>query len=253
MINLGTFKIVENDITACDYEFILSKIEKAVSNKKKLLISPVASQTLVLAYKNKKIKTSLDKFDYLVPDSQWIKRALNLLYGIRLKKRVYGPDLMLKVCALAQKRKWNIFLYGTDLPTLDLLHKNLLARYPRLSIVGTEPSKYRNLTKTESKDLQNRLSRSGADILFIAIGSPNQEVFAERISQGQHVTIIPVGAAFDFISGVKKQAPRWMGELGFEWLFRLIQEPGRLWGRYMLLGSLFAAYIFSAFILKKRK
>jgi len=238
MINLGKFKILENHITACDYEYILHEIIQAITHRTKLLISPIASQTLVLAKDNAELKNSLEKFDYLVPDSQWVKRSINWLYGIHLKERVYGPDLMLKTCALAEKQHWRIYLYGTNHQTLSKLKSKLLSLYPKLKIVQAKPSPYRDMTKEELGKLRNSIHKSGAQIIFIAIGSPKQEVLTTQLTaQGEMDQVfIPVGAAFDFISGVKKQAPKWMGNTGLEWLFRLIQEPRRLWRRYICFG-----------------
>jgi len=255
MNNFGKFKLLENEITACDYEFILNKITRAITNKKRLLISPIASQTLVLAKENIKIKTSLDKFDYLVPDSQWVKRTINWLYGIHLNKRVYGPDLMLQICTFAQKKKWNIYLYGTNTDTLTKLKYKLLHLFPKLSIVKTEPSKYRDLTKKELINLQKSIKKNKADVVFIAIGSPKQELFTTQLTaQGKMDQVfIPVGAAFDFISGVKKQAPSWIGNIGFEWLFRLLQEPRRLYYRYTVTSFRFFLYVSTSMLGKITK
>jgi len=241
MIFLGKFKIIDNDITACDYEYILQKIHEAITKKKKLLISPIASHTLVKAHYDKKLKKILDGFDYLVPDSQWVKRAIWFLYGKRLKERVYGPKLMLRVCQLAEHKGLRIFLYGNTKLVLDKLEEKLNDLFPRLKIVGKEESKFRPLTEKEEVELIKKVEKVKSQIIFVCLGSPKQEIFSYNLSKKLKslVIIIPVGAAFDFIAGVKKQAPRWMGEIGFEWLWRLIQEPKKLWRRYLMDGLLF--------------
>jgi exopolysaccharide biosynthesis WecB/TagA/CpsF family protein len=241
MIFLGKFKIIDNDITACDYEYILQKIREAITRKKKLLISPIASHTLVKAHYDKKLKKILDGFDYLLPDSQWVKRAIWFLYGKRLKERVYGPELMLRVCQLAQDKGLKIFLYGNTQLVLDKLEKKLNNLFPKLKIVGKEESKFRPLTEKEEKELIKKIEKAKPQIIFVCLGSPKQEIFSYHLSKTlkSSVIIIPVGAAFDFIAGAKKQAPRWMGEIGFEWFFRLIHEPKKLWRRYLVDGVLF--------------
>jgi len=247
MIFKGKFKIIENKITACDYEFVLKKIEEAVKNKKSLLISPIASHTLVRAKYNKNLKKILDGFEYLVPDSQWVRWSLDWLYGVKLPNRVYGPELMLRICALSEKESYKIFLYGTTFKTLSLLEINLKKKFPKLKITGLEPSKFRELTKREWQELVDKIIKSKSEIIFIGLGSPLQEIFSYKLNnllkrRKVFKVIIPVGAAFDFISGVKKQAPKWMGDWGLEWFFRLINET-HLYNRYLIYGIIFLIFM----------
>ena len=241
MIYLGKFRIIDNLITACDYDYVLKKIEEAIKNEKTLLISPIASHTLVRSHYDKKLKKILDEFDYLLPDSQWVKRSIWFLYGERLKERVYGPDLMLKICQLSSKEKWRIFLYGNKRETLERLKIKLKKINPSINIVGEEPSKFRDLTKEEWRRLVKKIEISQSDIIFVSLGSPKQEIFSYQLKNylKKPKIIIPVGAAFDFISGVKKRAPKWMGRWGLEWMFRLIKEPDRLWKRYLIFSWIF--------------
>ena len=235
MINQGKFKILESYICACDYEYVLFKIRQAIKNKQRLLISPIASQTLVIAENDLSVKKVLDEFDLLVPDSYWVMKSLNWIHKTHLKERVYGPNLMLQTCALAEKRKYSIFLYGTHIQTLVLLKKKLLHLFPLLKLAGIEPSKYRSLDKSDHNRLSNTINRSGVNILFIALGSSLQEEVAVQLKPLlKPLIVITVGAAFDFISEVKKQAPKWVQNVGLEWSFRLLSEPRRLWKRYTL-------------------
>lgn len=249
MTFLGKFKIIDNYITACDYNFLLKKVDEAIKDKKMLLISPIASHTLVRAHYDSNLKEILDNFDYLVPDSQWVKRSIWFLYGKRLEDRVYGPDLMLKICQLAEKRSYKLFFYGNKRDVLVKLRQKLNDKFSSLNIVGGEESKFRDLTEEEMRNLVRMIEISGADIVFISLGSPKQEVFSYNLSRylKNQKILIPVGAAFDFISGVKKQASEWMKKGGLEWFFRLIYEPKRLWKRYLIDGVLFI------FLILKRK
>lgn len=249
MTFLGKFKIIDNYITACDYNFLLKKVDEAIKDKKMLLISPIASHTLVKAHYDSNLKEILDNFDYLVPDSQWVKRSIWFLYGERLKERVYGPKLMLEICQLAQEKNWKIFLYGNKRIVLEKLKSKLSEKFSLIKIVDAEESKFRKLTKNEFKSLAKKIEKSKGNIIFISIGSPQQEIFAWELTKylESPKILIPIGAAFEFISGTKKQAPKWIGDLGFEWLFRLICEPRRLWKRYLIDGVLFI------FLILKRK
>lgn len=247
MVYQGKYKIIDNLITACDYDFLLKKIEESINKNKKLLISPIASHTLVKAHFDKNLHKVLDKFDYLVPDSQWVKRSISFLYGKEkgLKERVYGPELMLKVCRMAEKIKHKVFFYGNTEAVLKKLKNKLRLLFPKLKAVGYEKSKFRELTKKEKKDLSTIIN-SNTDVVFISLGSPRQEIFSYELSKlvKKPLIIIPVGAAFDFISENKIQAPKWMRKGGLEWFFRLLKEPKRLFSRYLVYGFLFIYLIF---------
>ncbi len=249
MLHFGKFKILRNSIDACDYDYVLGEIQINIKNKHRFLISPVASQTLVRAYFDDNLRKILDKYDGLYPDSQWIRWSLGFLYGVKLADRVYGPELMSKICSLAQKEGYRIFLYGTRGNTLKLLVKNLKQRYPKIKIIGAVASKFRRLTKEEKRDLIGKIEKLKTDILMIGLGSPLEQFFAYELLYGEEkikkpVVVIPFGAAFDFLAGAKPQAPRWIQDKGFEWLFRFFHEPKRLWKRYLLLGPLFLLLIF---------
>ncbi|MFA6570532.1 MAG: WecB/TagA/CpsF family glycosyltransferase [Bacteroidota bacterium] len=201
----------------------------------------------------------LANYDYLLPDSQWIRRFINLFYSVRINKTITGTDLMLSVCDYASKQGYRIFLYGTSKPTLTKLVDKLQKVYPHLIICGIKSSLFRVLTYSEKKDLCSQIDKSDTDILFTALGSPLQELFTYEMLNRRPclikpVVAIPVGAAFDFISGVKPKAPAWMQKIGFEWLFRLMCEPRRLLKRYLIYGPLFiwfAGYEYSKSLLKK--
>ncbi len=249
---LPTYKILATDIAYCTYQKVVNVVNKAIHDRRPLYISAIASQTLVRAYYDQNLAKALSLFDILTPDSYWIKQSLIFLYGKKLSQRVYGPTLMLHLCTYAEKKRIPIFLYGTNKQTLLMLKNSLLEKYPHLHIVEMEQSIYRSLTKNEEIQLIKKINLSGAKIVFVGIGSPQQEkLVAELIKINQLKTItVTVGAAFDFISGKKKQAPTWIGENGFEWLFRLIHNPRELGKRYLFYGP---QYLYLIFIQKVKQ
>lgn len=247
MVYKGKFKIIDNLITACDYDHILDEISKSIDNGKQLLISPIASHTLVKAHFDAYLYKILQKFDYLLPDSQWVRWSIPFLYGKskKLDNRVYGPQLMLEVCKLSSKNNFRVFLYGNTDAVLLTLKKRLIANFPKLKIVGTEASVFRNLTKKELSLFLKKLDKSKPNICFISLGSPKQEVFSYELSRKltKSLVIIPVGAAYNFISLSEKQAPSYMQDVGLEWLYRLINDPKRLYRRYLIFGSMYILMI----------
>ena len=156
-------------------------------------------------------------------------------YGFDSTQRVYGPDLLLAACAEGLEQGWRHYFYGGAPGVAERLAERLRERFPSIQIVGVESPPFRALSAEEDAQAVERLRRSGADIVWVGIGSPRQEQWmaAHRGQVGAPV-LVGVGAAFDFLSGYKPQAPRWMQRSGLEWLFRLVSEPGRLWRRYVL-------------------
>src|SRR5262249_30091013 len=181
----------------------------------------------------------LNSFDLLVPDGQPVRWALNLLHRARLSDRVYGPQLMLRVCERAAAEGLPIFLFGGSVVLLASLRERLLELYPALKIAGSKPSLFRRMSAEEESALVEQVERSGAAITFVGLGCPRQEVSAFELRQRLAMPLIAVGAAFNFHAGLLPQAPAGWQRRGLEWLYRLVQEPRRLWRRYFLLNPLY--------------
>jgi N-acetylglucosaminyldiphosphoundecaprenol N-acetyl-beta-D-mannosaminyltransferase len=159
----------------------------------------------------------------------WILRSR----GYECVERVYGPDLMLAVFGHFEGKGWKHFFYGGEPGVADELANTMRARFPALQIVGTYSPPFRDLTEVEKAQVTAMINESQADIVWVGISSPKQEFWmAEHKDRLEGNVLIGVGAAFDFLSGRKRQAPRWMQKTGLEWLFRWLQEPRRLWPRY---------------------
>src|SRR5262249_23745480 len=150
----------------------------------------------------------LNHLDLVVPDGQPVRWALNLLHGVGLRKRVYGPDLTLKVYAEAEKQNLGVYLYGSTQSVLTQLKANLKQQFPTLKISGAEPSKFRPLSAEEKAEVVKRVAVSGAQIVCVGLGCPRQEVWAYEYREVLSLPILAVGAAFDFHAGTLSQAPR---------------------------------------------
>ena len=166
----------------------------------------------------------------------WVGR----LRGHRAMRRVYGPDLMLDVCAWSEGTGCRHFFYGGAPGVAEALRDRLKVRFPRLQIVGCYTPPFRPLNTEEEQELQESVQTGKPDILWVGLSTPKQEEFMAEFSPRLNSTLmIGVGAAFDFHSGRVKQAPRWMQRSGLEWFFRLCCEPRRLWKRYLRNNPLF--------------
>jgi len=166
------------------------------------------------------------------------------IHGYREMNRVYGPDLVLDVCAWSETSGARHFFYGGADGVADLLAKKLKEKFPKLDIAGTFTPPFRPLSVDEEKGLQETIRAARPDILWVGLSTPKQEKFmAEYLPKLEVTLMIGVGAAFDFHSGRVKQAPRWMQRSGLEWFYRLCQEPRRLARRYFKNNPLFALKI----------
>jgi len=166
---------------------------------------------------------------------------LSHLKGERQVERVYGPDLMLALCARsASERGYRHFFYGGAPGVAERLADRLRARFPALAVVGTYTPPFRQLTAAEDDDVVRRIDATEPDIVWVGMSTPKQERWMHaHVGRLRASVIIGVGAAFDFHAGLKKQAPRWMQRTGLEWSFRLMTEPRRLWRRYLTNNPMF--------------
>jgi N-acetylglucosaminyldiphosphoundecaprenol N-acetyl-beta-D-mannosaminyltransferase len=228
-------------IDATDYQKTMDFVFDAAREKRRAAVSALAVHGLMTGVFNREQKYRLNHFDMLVPDGQPVRWALNLLYNVKLKDRVYGPNLTRGICERAAAEGVSVYFYGSTPETLALLQKEIKKTWPDLKVAGMEPSKFRRLTIQEKNELVHRIQVSGASILFVGLGCPRQEIFAFEFRETLNMPILAVGAAFPFLAGAISQAPVWMQNYGLEWLFRLVSEPKRLWRRYVYLNP---AYLF---------
>ena len=202
------------------------------------------------AQNDSKFKDILNNTFINTPDGMpmvWYAR----LYGFEKVSRVYGPDLMLNICARSVDRKVKHFFYGGGEGVADLLKEKLEKKFPGIEIVGTYTPPFRPLTNDEEIEVRNLINNSGAHCVWVGLSTPKQEKFmsgflnrfganesGDSSLKGPKV-FFGVGAAFDFHAGLIPQAPNWMQQSGLEWLYRLYKEPKRLLKRYLKNSPLF--------------
>jgi exopolysaccharide biosynthesis WecB/TagA/CpsF family protein len=244
VLNSGKRSVVGILVDTVDYEAALEFTFRAAREKRGAAISALAVHGVMTGVLNREHKFRLNHFDLLTPDGHPVRWVLNILYHTNLRERVYGPLLTLKLCAKAEADGVPIYLYGGTADIMSALVYALNYKFPKLRIVGAEPSRFRCLTPDEKADLVCRVRSSGAGMLLVGLGCPRQEIFVYEFREVLSVPIVAVGAAFPFIAGILPQAPRWMQDHGFEWLFRLVREPRRLWRRYLYLNPAYVLLVF---------
>ena len=236
--------VIGIDITPTTYEEAVETILAAVGHGEPAVVSLHAVHAVVSASCDPALRRKVNAFQMVAPDGQPVRWALNALYKTKLRDRVYGPELMLRVCEKAATVNVSIFLYGSSPEVIEKLKEILPERFPGLSIAGAESPPFRQLTPDEDDAMVRRMNESGAGIVFIGLGCPKQDHFAYDHREKIHGVQICVGAAFDFHAGTKRVSPAWMQRNGLEWLFRLSQEPRRLWRRYLVTNTLFVGKLF---------
>lgn len=230
-------------ISPTNYDEAVELILCAAERKQSPVVACQAVHAVVTAAGNAELRNRVNSFELVTPDGQPVRWAINWLHGVGLRERVYGPELMLRLCREAAGRGVGVYLYGGTEEVLDKLCARLEQHCPSLVIAGREAPPFRPMTDDEDRQVIGRINASGAGLVFIGLGCPKQDHFAYEHRQALRAALICVGAAFDFHAGLKPMAPRWMQRHGLEWLFRLASEPRRLWRRYLVTNSIFVGRV----------
>jgi N-acetylglucosaminyldiphosphoundecaprenol N-acetyl-beta-D-mannosaminyltransferase len=226
--------VVGVPLALTDYERTLDWIDAAAAARARAYVCVAAVHTVMACREDPELRAAVLGADFTVPDGQPLVWALNAL-GHGMQDRVYGPELMDRACARAAHSGARMYLYGgRNHGALAELARRLRLRHPGLKIVGGHCPPFRRLTDAEENAIAADINRSGADVVWVGIGVPKQEKWMARMRDRLDAPVlVGVGAAFDFHAGLVPQAPDALQRLGLEWAFRLVQEPRRLWRRYL--------------------
>lgn len=196
-------------------------------------LTPVSG--VMAAQRDPKVMRSLNGAGLTAPDGMPMVWAARYAGAVGIE-RVYGPDLMATVCAEAVGKRWRSFIYGGGPGVAERLSRRLLSRFPGLEIVGLDTPPFRPLTSQEEDEIAEKINASGAEVVWVGLSTPRQDLWMSQIIERLHgpVVLLGVGAAFDIHAGLIRQPPAWLGPLGLFWLYRLLQEPRRLWRRYLV-------------------
>lgn len=238
------YNIFGVNVNATTYEEALKLIISAAQKRIPAIVTHLPVHGIVLASRDLSLQTKVNCFNIVAPDGQPVRWALKVLFKRKLPDRVYGPELMMRLCKSAAEVGIAIYLLGSYSHVVAQLRDNLVKKFPSLQVAGFESPPFRPLTSEEDKAVVERINKNGAGLVFIGLGCPKQDIFAYEHRHNIKGVQICVGAAFDFLAGEKKMAPVWMQRNTLEWLFRLFQEPKRLWKRYLFTNLIFLWYLF---------
>jgi N-acetylglucosaminyldiphosphoundecaprenol N-acetyl-beta-D-mannosaminyltransferase len=221
-------------IAITDYDRTLDWIDEMIVARQPGYVCVSNVHAVMAASEDPELRAALLGSSVNVPDGMPLVWSLRLL-GHSLRDRVYGPELMARACARAMHSGQRFYLYGgRNQGALVQLALNLRTRFPGIQIVGGYSPPHRSLTAAEETSVIEEIDKSGADVVWVGIGVPKQEKWMASMRDRLQAPIrIGVGAAFDFHSGLVPQAPAVLQDAGLEWAYRLVQEPRRLWRRYL--------------------
>ncbi len=228
---------------------VILKIESFIEGDGKHQICVVPVYSLVLMQKDKEFMDINNNCSIVVADGMplvWVSR----LFGKPVPERIAGYDLFFALCKIALEKKYSFFFLGSSEDVLKRISLNLKNKFPDLKIAGTYSPPYKeNFTEDENSGIIEEINKVKPDILWVGMTAPKQEKWIYHNLEKLNVKVaIGVGAVFDFIAGTKKRAPKWMQKIGLEWFWRLIQEPKRLWKRYLMGNTIFIWLVLKEFI-----
>ena len=228
----GTVDLLGTRLSVTSYAEVLRRMEEPPPDRGQLFAF-CNVHSVMTARRDRGVRRALDGVDVAAPDGMplvWVMRRR----GLPQQPRVYGPDLMELALSHGVPLGWRHFLLGSTDVTLDRLEAAAENLAPGVRIVGRLAPPYRPLTPAEDDQTVHRILSSGANVLWVGLGMPKQELWMDRMRQRlPGVNVMGVGAAFDLLSGTVPQAPDWLQDHGLEWAYRLSKEPRRLWRRYL--------------------
>lgn len=230
--------VLGNSIDAISMEPVADKIISWAENAESRTVILCNVHSTVSSADNAALKNSLRNADLVLPDGAPIAWMLRRK-GFPSQRRIAGPDLMLKLLERLNQSQRSIYLFGASAETLSKLESMIKSNYPGVSIAGSQSPEYGDWTEAQNLSYINAINQSGAHICFVGLGCPKQEIWMIENKNKINGVMLGLGAAFDFNAGTVKRAPISLQKTGFEWLYRLLCEPRRLFNRYLVTNSKF--------------
>ena len=228
-------------VQAVDRKSLTEMIRQQLQNGRKGWVSYVNVHAINLAAEKPEFKRFLNRSLLNYCDGEGVRLGASIL-GKNLPERIVLTDWFYDLCEIADQQNLNVFLLGATDAVLHKSLERLKERYPRLNVCGVHHGYFNG----HDADIVKKVNLARPDILFVAMGMPRQEQWIEKNFDSLDVRLVfNAGSCLDYVAGMKKRCPQWMAHNGLEWLFRLFQEPRRLWKRYILGNPLFLIRVFT--------
>jgi N-acetylglucosaminyldiphosphoundecaprenol N-acetyl-beta-D-mannosaminyltransferase len=224
-------EVVESPVTALPFDGQIQVILSWAKERMSKFVCVANTHMIVEAHHSPQFKTVLHLADLVTPDGMPLVWMMKLL-GIHNQNRVAGMDILEALCQEAALQNLSVFFVGSQNDILNRIRLRLEKDFPNLHIAGMESMPFRPLSREEDESILEQIKASGASIVFVSLGCPKQELWMAQHRGRLPAVMIGLGGVFPVYAGIQKRAPQWIRENGLEWLYRLIQEPKRLWKRY---------------------
>lgn len=238
---LRNIKILGTPVAVVDYDSAIGESKRLAGCGRAASVAASNTHIISLARQKPDFGRVMRKFDLVLPDGMPLRWVLNLR-GAGLRDRVYGPYFMEKMIR-ATPRPWRHFLFGGTPETLDELEGRLREIQPNIELAGSLSPPFHKWSEEDEKSFSDTITKANADFVWVALGGERQERWiVDNLSRYPRGVFFAVGDAFVLLAGERKFAPGWVQRMGITWLYRLYQEPRRLWRRYARFNSLFVWY-----------
>jgi len=245
-------KLINFKISICSYTNFINEISHNGSQNISTYVCIANVHMFIEAYRDVNFLNVIDNADIVTPDGMPLVNALRFLKGI-IQDRVAGMDLLPDLLAIAEKENIKTFFYGGTEEMLSKTATYLQKNHPQLNVTGYYSPPFRAATELESDKIVKIINESGAGIIFVVLGCPKQEKWMYSMKGKINACMIGIGGALPVLVGMSKRAPKWMQKRSLEWLYRLIQEPRRLFKRYLITNTLFIYIVMKAYLIMKLK
>ncbi len=233
MVSTGSFKAMADEIISM------------ASAGKSANVCVANVHMLVEAHQDPSFAKMVNNADLITPDGMPLIWAMRLLHGVK-NDRVAGMDLLPRLLSISVEKNLPVYFYGGSQKMLDATGVYVRENYPLIKIAGMYSPPFRPLTSEEDTAVADQINNSGARLVFVVLGCPKQEKWMNSMKGKINAAMVGVGGALPVLVGEQKRAPAWMQKNGLEWLYRLIQEPGRLWKRYFYTNTVFILLLIKA-------
>ncbi len=252
---IETVNILGVNIAVIDMPILMNITSEYLQEMKGKYICVSNVHTVITAYDNAEYRKIQNESVLNIPDGGPLS-TIGRYLGYREMRRTFGPAYMRNMLKVSEEKGLRHFLYGSTTETLGKLKRNIEKKYPGVSIVGIYSPPFRELSKEENLKAVEMIRKCKPDFIWVGLGAPKQEIWMYEHRGDFDAVMVGVGAAFDYLSGNIKRAPKWMQRNNLEWLYRLIQDPKRLFSRYVYTNSKFILLIVKEFLsgeLKKKR
>jgi len=239
-------QLINFNLTKGKYVQFIEQLLTLASNKKAAIVCVANVHMFVEAQQNEEFLAIINNAEMVTPDGKPLTWALRLLYGIK-QERVAGMDLLPDLLKKMEEQELSVYFYGGSQEMLNSTTKHIQQKYPLLKVAGSFSPPFRALTENEHGQIIESINESNPHVVFVILGCPKQEKWMDSVKGKINSVMIGVGGALPVMIGLQKRAPLWMQNAGLEWLYRLIQEPGRLFKRYAVTNTFFIVTILKEF------